>query len=319
MADRYVYPYLETGHIRLLHILSIAPDICVRIDVVSLNKNPSLPEYTALSYLWGDDEPFGRVIIKPGGQEVEITKNLSICLSHLGDFVGTKIWIDALCINQQDGEEKSRQVSNMASVYELAAKVLVWLGPSADGSDVAMDGITRFGGAAVDAGILDLENHHLKSWPDIGDDLVHVRTRDALLALIAVVSNAEEDTSLEGERFPRVAYAALTHREYFSRVWIQQEVTLASHTVVMYGHKYADAGRFRATILLYGWLMMWEFKEYSASRHMRMYGDFSEEMLRTAAAMGISRKLIRAPPVNPAVGILSRVGTNTYDSVPSSR
>lgn len=47
---------------------------------------------------------------------------------------------------------------------------------------------------------------------------------------------------------------------------------------------------------------MWEFSEYSARRHTRMCGDFSEEMLRTAAALGISRTLVRTPPTNPAVG-----------------
>ncbi|RYP03650.1 hypothetical protein DL765_010435 [Monosporascus sp. GIB2] len=290
------------GHIRLLHILSVAPDIRVRIDVISLNKNPSLPEYTALSYLWGDDKPFRRVIIEPEGQDVEIPRNLSICLSHLGRFVGIKFWIDALCINQQDNEEKSRQVSRMASVYELASRVLVWLDPSADDSDAAMDGIVRFGGAAVNAGLLDLETHHFKTWPDVGDNPIHMRTRDAVLALITRASNAEEDTGLAGERFPRVEFAALTHREYFNRVWVQQEITLARHAVVMCGHKCADAGSFRATITLYVWLVMWEFSEYCAGRLTRMCGDFSEEFLMATAAPGISRTVIRTPIANPGVG-----------------
>ncbi|RYP64015.1 hypothetical protein DL771_008986 [Monosporascus sp. 5C6A] len=284
MTDRYVYPYLETGHIRLLHILSVAPDIRVRIEVVSLNKSPSLPEYTALSYLWGEDKPFGRVIIEPESQDIEITRNLSICLSHLGDFVGTKIWIDALCINQRDSEEKSRQVSRMG----------------AEGSDAAMDGIIRFGRAAVDAGLLDLENHHLKTWPDVGDDPVHVRTRDAVLALIAMASNAEKDTSQAGKRFPRVAFARLTHREYFNRVWVQQEITLARHGVVMCGHKCADAESFQATITFYAWLVMWEVSEYMAGRQTQIPGIFSEEIL--IAAAGGPLTLIQTPSANPAAG-----------------
>ncbi|RYP44441.1 hypothetical protein DL768_009088 [Monosporascus sp. mg162] len=277
MTDRYVYPYLETGHIRLLHILSVAPDIRVRIEVVSLNKSPSLPEYAALSYLWGDDKPFGHVIIEPESQAVEITRNLSICLSHLGDFVGTKIWIDALCINQRDNEEKSRQVSHMGSVYELAAKVLVWLGPSAEGSDAAMDGIIRFGRAAVDAGLLDLANHHLKTWPDVGDDPVHA-----------------------GERFPRVAFARLTHRDYFNRVWVQQEITLARQAVVMCGHKCADAESFQAAITFYAWLVLWEVSEYRAGRQTQIPGIFDDEILRAAAGGPLT--LIQTPSANPAAG-----------------
>ncbi|KAM4058885.1 heterokaryon incompatibility protein [Hirsutella rhossiliensis] len=49
------------------------------------------------------------------------------------------LWIDALCINQDDDKEKSREVQRMRHIYEQAANVVLWLGEAADGSDDAMD------------------------------------------------------------------------------------------------------------------------------------------------------------------------------------
>ena len=123
----------------------------------------------------------------------------------------------------------------MAAVYERAAKVLLWLGPSADDSDAAMEGIARYGKAAVDAGLLGLDKEIIAAWPDVGDDLAHVRTRDAVLALMTKACEADGDDDRAAERFPRVAFATLTQREYFNRVWVKQEITLARNAVIVCG------------------------------------------------------------------------------------
>jgi hypothetical protein len=51
------------------------------------------------------------------------------------------MWIDAVCINQNDLEERGDQVQIMALIYAYAAKVTVWLGEEADGSNEAMQEI----------------------------------------------------------------------------------------------------------------------------------------------------------------------------------
>jgi hypothetical protein len=61
-----------------------------------------------------------------------------------------------ICINQKDDEEKSWQVAQMLRIYEKAADTLVWLGPAADDSDLAMKSIGNVGQEARDHGILDL-------------------------------------------------------------------------------------------------------------------------------------------------------------------
>jgi hypothetical protein len=49
------------------------------------------------------------------------------------------LWMDALCINQEDVIERNQQVYLMGSIYSQAREVLVWLGPEKDNSDLAMD------------------------------------------------------------------------------------------------------------------------------------------------------------------------------------
>ncbi|KAK0666645.1 heterokaryon incompatibility protein-domain-containing protein [Cercophora samala] len=299
MSTRYEYPYLETGNIRLLHILSISPEIRVRLDVVSLDANPA-PIYTALSYVWGDKAPFSRVIVEPQGQYVDIARNLTVCLEHLDAFVGTNVWIDAVCINQEDDEEKSRQVSRMASVYGRASKVLSWLGPSADGSDVAMDGICSYGKAAVDAGFLNIHKDLLVSWPDVGDNPANIRARDTVLELMAKANEAEGDANRAADRFPRLGFAAITRRNYFNRVWIKQEITLARNSVVVCGYKQTDAESFHATLMFYGLLAVWETNEWRAGRHSRIPGPFSEEELM--AAPDGPWMLLKQTMADPAAG-----------------
>ena len=63
-------------------------------------------DYVALSYTWGD--PRDTEIITVGHSSVSVTRNLHSALEHLqyGKMVRV-LWIDALCINQSDNEEKS--------------------------------------------------------------------------------------------------------------------------------------------------------------------------------------------------------------------
>jgi hypothetical protein len=97
--------------------------------------------YEALSYVWGGDseEPRSIFINK---QNLAVTKNLHAALLRLRDRSLERIlWIDALCINQKNLEEKGQQVQLMAKIYSKAARVLVWLGETEDNSDIALERI----------------------------------------------------------------------------------------------------------------------------------------------------------------------------------
>ena len=96
--------------------------------------------YEALSYTWGgSDKPRSIYINK---QNLPVTVNLHTALSRLRDRCFERIiWVDAVCIDQENLEEKSNQVQLMAKIYSKATRVLVWLGETADDSDGALEGI----------------------------------------------------------------------------------------------------------------------------------------------------------------------------------
>ena len=67
---------------------------------------------------------------------MKITKNLSNALVSLRrPYESRLLWVDALCINQDDVEERSQQVSIMGRIYKEARMVLVYLGEEWSGVD----------------------------------------------------------------------------------------------------------------------------------------------------------------------------------------
>ena len=95
------------------------------------------PAFDALSYAWGDSELMHPVFINRS--RVMVTYNLSVALRHLRYTHCCRIlWIDALCINQADMNERNHQVFLMNRVYSTAENVVVWLGEDRDRSDIAM-------------------------------------------------------------------------------------------------------------------------------------------------------------------------------------
>jgi hypothetical protein len=76
-----------------------------------------------------------------------VTYNLDIALRNLRDAQSRRIlWIDALCINQADVDERNRQVFLMSRIYSTAKHILVWLGEARGRSDFAMDRLKDLAG-----------------------------------------------------------------------------------------------------------------------------------------------------------------------------
>jgi hypothetical protein len=85
-------------------------------------------EYDAFSYMWGNAEPVDRVIVD--GATIPVAWNLARALEYLRDQQGSgprRIWIDAICINQNDVNERGHQVAMMQSVYGKADCVRIWI------------------------------------------------------------------------------------------------------------------------------------------------------------------------------------------------
>lgn len=130
-------PLADDGEIRLVHLQPRGPDD----NVQCLIKHSKLKDniaYEALSYAWGDaaDEQSLKV---DDSSSYQIWPNLRSALYHLR-LEGRErvLWIDALCINQRDINERNHQVRQMGNIYQSASKVVIWLGEADDSSEVAM-------------------------------------------------------------------------------------------------------------------------------------------------------------------------------------
>lgn len=117
----------QAAQIRVLGILPGRWDeqLSGVLRVVSLNDKPM---YEAISYTWGLSTENNTIKIN-NTHDVKITDNLFRALKRLRQQIGKRtLWIDALCIDQNNKEERAQQVSLMGVVYRQAKAVLVWLG-----------------------------------------------------------------------------------------------------------------------------------------------------------------------------------------------
>src|SRR5690349_23769360 len=109
----------DTGNwIRLIRLMpdqdEHAPLRCHLFNYHLQDSGKGAHRYEALSYVWGSPEN-RRVVFMNNGCYIHVTTNLFAALTRLRDrFFERIIWIDAICINQDDKVEQGRQVQSMA-------------------------------------------------------------------------------------------------------------------------------------------------------------------------------------------------------------
>jgi len=182
------------------------------------------PVYEALSYCWG--EPKKRLSIFCNGIPFATTSNLESALRHLRRESEERVlWIDAICINQEDNNEKEQQVRIMGDVYRKASQVVVWLGTAGDDSTLVFELCRRHKeGSLVD---LDPNHTHDGSPADSRTRIFKASLTDESGQLSWV--HALEMLGGRGklERF--------LDRPWWGRVWVIQEVCLAAKVTVLCG------------------------------------------------------------------------------------
>jgi hypothetical protein len=187
--------------------------------------------WDALSYAWGSDKNSSSVEIGCiDGAYLPITHNLDVALRHLR-YKDRKrsIWIDAICINQSSVEEKSKQVAIMGHIFSQADNVIIWLGPERDLSREAI-AILRQIGNSVEV-----------NWnPDFMIPAISCPESDKHFA--------DRDTVLPYRNGALVPVLQLFERDYFKRVWIRQEVALATRATIHCGHDQLDSNTFKKSV-----------------------------------------------------------------------
>ena len=83
-------------------------------------------KYAALSYCWADATITADILVNQ--IKIQVTVNLVDALQHLRKLGVGRLWVDALCINQADKQEKGLQIRNMKHIYSKAEMTYAWLG-----------------------------------------------------------------------------------------------------------------------------------------------------------------------------------------------
>lgn len=201
--SRYEYePLTRSQEIRLIILKRNKRSSPLKCRIFHAELTPEIP-YLALSYTWGASSQTKLLLVD--GQELNIRTNLWSALWHLREAMRRSIkcldtrrfpqymWVDAICINQDDFAERNHQVRLMSQIFGYASEVLVWLGIEADNSRLAMEVLQNV-----------CESYY---WSD---------------ALKAI--------------------SRLLNREYWTRMWIIQEIGLANKVTLQCGGQSVDLG-----------------------------------------------------------------------------
>lgn len=179
---------------------------CLICNFKLIPLDPCTEKYTAVSYAWEDLTPVGKLKFS-NGQECHLSQtlsDLSTSLQHRRHFF--TVWIDSICINQQDSQEKASQVRQMGKVFSFAANVHVWLGAGTTETKNAF----QF-----------MQSKRSLSWPDGWD----------------------QDVKRGSNLSPLKSVFLTLSRPWFRRVWVIQEVTLNKRVLISCG---TDTVRLRA-------------------------------------------------------------------------
>ena len=159
------------------------------------------------------------VFVKPspemvdcGDRILKVHANLACALRHLRyERLPRVMWIDAICINQDDVDERGQQVQRMADIYRQASRVVVWLGPEGSNSDLAISTLT-----------------YLSQQVEI--------TKDAFVVPTPEPAHPDWYDSRTELPYNSRTWEAITHlaeRDWFKRLWVVQEIRLANHRAVL--------------------------------------------------------------------------------------
>ena len=116
------------------------------------SSEQQIPQYAALSYAWGvpPERVYDAYVVDAAGGHVlgilKITRSLDAALRSLRSTeVSRTLWIDAISIDQENIEERGAQVLRMGTIYTEASMVIVWLGPATQSSDVGFAALKWLG------------------------------------------------------------------------------------------------------------------------------------------------------------------------------
>jgi hypothetical protein len=175
------------------------------------------PDYEALSYTWGDSSDKCPSYCE--GQTLKVTRNLHSALRHLRHDTAERIlWVDAVCIDQDNEQERSQQMPLMGKIYGNAQQVVVWLGEETQHVRKSFETIEKLH-------IFLLQNE--QGYPD---DPRRFQKLSLDPGPVAQQLLAIKDMWIS-------PFEQLMVRPWFTRQWVIQEAARASRATVICGYK----------------------------------------------------------------------------------
>lgn len=239
--------------IRVIHLLpgGSSEDLACEVHHVSLDADIS---YECLSYRWGHEDS-GSIKLREDAS-LALNQNLLDALHFLRQSDTRRVlWADQICINQADDLEKTKQVGLMGEIYRKASKVVAWLGLPDEKTPSTFNflkGLSRY--------VIAIGRKEGVGFPNSAED------NDKLLEAMV----KEYPTSL-----PQwTDVQAFLERDWFSRVWILQEIVLAKSILIQCGDHTLSWG----TLDLLGSLLIKRPKNDITP--IRDLGEFMLQMVR---------------------------------------
>jgi hypothetical protein len=249
MRSTFKYKPLNTSsnEIRLIRILpGIDPEkLQCSLIHVSMDEDP---QYNALSYAWREPAVFSPkevddsedLVVHSAKQGrsgkttsrvpllrifrtgLKIGKNLATFLrsARSSETASDLIWIDAICINQEDIKERNVQVQRMRDIYKNAGEVLVWLGPQGSDTALAYEHIRML---------------YVTCKSDVGERVVSLEFENSARwseeEILWLKNGLTTGTHSPGW----IAFFNLLDRSWWYRIWATQEVVVAKRVTFVCG------------------------------------------------------------------------------------
>lgn len=200
--DQYEYGSIWKREIRLLKLMRRKPLAELSCQLVRVDLDAA-PTFEAISYTWGTSKP--SIDLSVYCCRLGVTPEVYKMLRYRRSFLGEKLlWIDAVCINQQNNDEKSHRVGIMNDIFSRASRVVAWLGSPDEVPNASL------------AGSMASQLIFLKHGP-------HYASEDFVRRFVL-----REDPAWS-------ALCELFSHRWFNRVWVIQEIAAAKILHVMYG------------------------------------------------------------------------------------
>jgi hypothetical protein len=243
---------LQGRNIRLLQV-TLGSELST-LEIRLIEKNLDEAEFEALSYVWGNQAR--KELIKCNGCWLSIGSNLHDALCERRRRGSTAfLWADAVCINQDNSQEKTHQVRLMRDIYARADRVIIWIGKErpkdSDAFQLAKSLYQKCHGERydIDTGIYDFEDFDCES-KGVPKPLFD----PAWIALFEIISHP-----------------------WFGRVWVIQELLVAQKSTMWRGALDFDPN-----------IILWSAMQVGRHRNLYQSFDITMNSPRTSALVARS-------------------------------